>query len=454
MTTKPHLVDQPTTRPVLVGLRLSIMMFLQWGMFGLWIPLAGVFLLAGGDKGGLGFTQVQLGWILGISGSIGALAAPFVAGQIADRYFNTERLLAVILILGGALWWFMSEQQDHPLWPALVLGGREHRYVVWLVASIISSLVLAPTGALTNSLAFAQMAEPTRQFPVVRVWGTIGWIVAGWVFSWVWLQHGLKATWKPPFLVGTEYADLTARMLDSLKAAAIVAWVFAAYCLTMPATPPKRGAADRLAFFKAFRLFRHGSFVVLMVASLFVAAVHNIFFMQTGPLLVRIGLEGSNVGPAMSIGQFTEILMIALLGWMLKKLGMRAVLAIGGAAYFLRFMFLGTTWLPLPVIVASLGLHGVCFACFYAAAFIYVDRLADDDIRHTVQTLFGILIGVGPVLGGWLNGRLAELFTVDKVLNYTYFFYTVAAIGLLAAIILAVFFRDQSKKPAAAATGV
>jgi MFS family permease len=446
MTTASPLPPLPATRPVLVGLRLSIMMFLQWGMFGLWIPLASVFLLAGSDKGGLGFTQVQLGWILGISGSIGALAAPFVAGQIADRYFNTERLLAVILVLGGALWWFMSEQQEHPLWPGLVLGGREHRYLVWLVASIVSSLVLAPTGALTNSLAFAQMTEPTRQFPVVRVWGTIGWIVAGWVFSWFWLQHGLHVTWKPPFLIGAEYPDGTARMLDSLKVAAIVAWVFAAYCLTMPATPPKRGAAERLAFFKAFRLFRHGSFVVLMVSALLIAAVHNIYFMQTGALLKRLGLEDSSVSPAMSVGQFAEIAMIALLGWMLKKLGMRTVLAIGGAAYFLRFVFLGTTQLPLPVIVASLGLHGVCFACFYAAAFIYVDRLADDDIRHTVQTLFGILIGVGPVLGGWLNGRLAELFTVNEVLNYTYFFYTVAAIGLLAAFVLIVFFRDQSKK--------
>ena len=435
-------------RPRLITLRLSIMMFLQWGMFGLWIPLAGAFILAGTPEGGLGFTQSELGWIMGISGSIGALAAPFIAGQIADRHFSTERLMAVLLVIGGVLWWIMSEQKAYP---------------VWLGLSIAGSLALAPTGALSNSLSFAQMTNPTKQFPVVRVWGTIGWIVAGWLFSWIWLQKivyvspelpflhwypGVVVTWRPPFLVGAGHADVMARMIDSLKAAAVVSWVYAAYCLTLPNTPPKRQAGEKLAFWKAFRLMRRRSFLVLMVAALLIAAIHNIFFMQTGPLLLRLGLDKANVGPAMSIGQVTEIVMIAILGLLLKYLGIRWVLTIGGAAYLLRFLFLGSTWLPLWMIVASLGLHGICFACYYAAAFIYVDRLADEDVRHSAQTFFGILIGVGPVIGGWLNGLLAQHLTPPGgEIDYMTFWYIIAAIGLVATIVLAAFFRDETAEP-------
>ena len=434
MTTEPATLAPGGAAPKFLTLRLSIMMFLQWGMFGMWAPLAAAFISAATTEGGLGFTQYQLGWILGISGSIGALAAPFVAGQIADRYFSTERLMAVLLIVGGVLWWIMSGQTT---------------YAAWLALSITGSLALAPTMALSNSLAFAHMSDSTKQFPVVRVWGTIGWIVTGWVFSWVWLQHDLGWTSMPPFLAGTKHVDATARMVDSLKAAAIVAFVYAAYCLTLPNTPPKREAAEKLAFWKAFRLFRRPSFLVLMVAAVPIACIHNIFFMQTSPYLKGLGLGEHNIGPAMSIGQITEIVMVVFLGWLIKRLGMRAVLTIGGAAYLMRFLFLGSTWLPMWAIVLSLGFHGICFACYYAAAFIYVDRLADEDIRHTAQTLFGILISIGPVIGGWLNGFLAGLFTPEGgSLDYMKFWYVIAAIGAVATLVLGIFFRDETPEPA------
>jgi len=433
--------------PRALTLRLSVMMFLQWAMFGLWAPLASIFILAKVKDGGLGFDQYQLGWLLGISGSIGALAAPFVAGQIADRYFSTERLMAGLLIVGGVLWWITSEQTA---------------YGAWLGLSIAASLALAPTMALSNSLAFAHMSNPTRQFPVVRVWGTIGWIVAMWIFAWVWLRQtfvlsgdfpfvvlheSVELTWKPMFLMGREHKDVVARMVEALKAGAIVAFVYAAYCLTLPNTSPKRDAAEKLAFWKAFHLFRRRSFLVLTVAALLIACIHNIFFMQTSNHLQLLGMAKADVGPAMTIGQVTEIVVIVFLGWLLKRLGMRTVLTIGGVAYILRFLFLGSTWLPLWVIVVSLGFHGICFACYYAAAFIYVDRLADEDIRHTAQTLFGILIGIGPVIGGWLNGFLAGLCTpAGGKLDYTGYWYTIAAIGLVATVVLAAMFRDETGK--------
>jgi len=425
----------PPARPPehrLLGLRLSMMMFFQWAMFGLWIPVVGRFLLAPAAAGGLGFTNAQVGAILGISGTLGALLAPFLGGQIADRYVPTQRLLAALLLLGGALQWVTAHQTT---------------FAAWMGLSIASSIAFAPTGALSNSLAFAHMSDPSRQFPRVRVWGTIGWIVPAWAFPMIWLQTGLSLRWKPPFLVGQEFPDVTHRLIDSFHAAALLAFVYALYCLTLPNTPPKRGARDRLAVRKAFRLLRRRSFAVLTAVSLLISAIHNIYFIQTGPLLSSLGVRDADIMPAMSIGQLAEILVLAAVGLMLKRLGFRWVLAIGASAYVLRFAIFGTTSLPLGLIVASQALHGVCFACFYAAAFIYVDRLAEEDVRHSAQTIFGILLGVGPVIGGWLNGKLAAMFTPPGgKLDYSAFWYTVAAIGLLATILLASLFRDEAKK--------
>ena len=435
--TSPELPDVPDlgVEPRLCGLRLSVMMFLQWALYGLWVPVLARFLLASATEGGLGFDNAQVGWIFGLSATVGAFAAPFLGGQIADRYIPTQRLMAILLVVGGVLLWIVSYQTT---------------YAPWLWLSIVSLTVLAPTGMLSNSLAFAHMKDPARQYPIVRMWGTIGWIVPAWVFPMVWLQTDLALTWKPPFMAGLERPDAVALLIDSVRASAILAIVYAAYCLTLPETPPKREAREPLAFLKAFRLFTRPSFAVLILASLPIACIHQIHFIQTPPLLSSLGIRDADIMPAMSVGQLAEIFMIILLGVMLKRLGFRAVMAIGAGAYILRFAALGTPGLPLWLVVASLSLHGVCFACFYAAGFIYVDRLADEDVRHSAQTMFGILLGAGPVIGGWLNGLLAANFTPQGgTLDYTAFWYTVSAIGLLATLIVAVFFRDEttSKEP-------
>jgi len=415
-----------------LGFRLSGMMFLQWAMIGVWAPLVGRFVLAGVGEGGLGFTQQEYGWMMGISGTVGALLAPFIGGQIADRRLPAQWVLAGLLAVGGIL---------------QCITATQTAYLAWLLLGVATSIAYGPTGALSNSLAFAHMDDPRRQFPRVRVWGTIGWIVPAWVFPMVWLQNGLHFTWKPPFLVGQECANITTRLIDSYYAGAILAFVYAAYCLTLPHTPPQRDARVRLAVGKALRLFRHRSFAILVGAGILISAIHNIYFAQTGQFLKVQGLREADILPAMSIGQIAEIFVMAATGLLLKRLGFRAVLAIGASSYVLRFLFFGTTSLPLSVIVVSQALHGVGFACFYAAAFIYIDRIAEADIRHSTQTLFGIFLAIGPILGGWLNGTLAALCTPrGGELNYSGFFYILAGIGLLATVILAALFRDETAK--------
>ncbi len=422
--------------PTLVTLRLSLMMFLQYALWGAWLPLAGKFLTASVAEGGLGFSEGQLGLLLGAAGSIGAVSAPFIAGQFADRYFRTERFLAFLLVVGGVI---------------QILMAAQTAFVAWVALSVAYSIVFMPTLALSNGLAFAHIRDASRDFPKVRVWGTIGWIAAGWVFPMIWLQHDLYVQWMPPFLVGPEVAGVTSKLIDSLHFSAMLAFVYAAYCFLLPATPPKREQVARLAFVKAFRLFAKPSFTVLVITSLAIATIHQIYFIQTGKFFSFMGLQDSSIQPAMTIGQFSEIIMMALLGLLLKRLGFRWVMFLGCLAYLARYAVWGTVGLPLWLMVSSQFLHGFCYACFFAVSFIYVDRIADDDVRNSAQTVYGIMIlGGGPVLGGFLSGWLGTIFTPEGgVLNYSTFWYTIAAIGLAAALFFVVLFRDETKAKSA-----
>jgi MFS family permease len=198
--------------------RLSVMMLLQYAVWGAWLPLAARYLSASQAEGGLGFTGTQIGMILGLAGSIGAIASPFLAGQLADRYFRTERFLAVLLVVGGVVKWVTAGQTS---------------YAAWLWLSIVYSVVYMPTLALSNSMAFAHLDDRDHQFPRVRVWGTIGWIAASWIFPMIYLQQNLSFQWMPPFFVGAELPNVTARLADSLRFSAIISWGYALFCLTL-----------------------------------------------------------------------------------------------------------------------------------------------------------------------------------------------------------------------------
>jgi MFS family permease len=242
--------------------------------------------------------------------------------------------------------------------------------------------------------------------------------------------------------------DATARMLDSVTAAGVVCLVYAVYCaFALPKTPPK-GNDRKFDLFEALALFRHRSFTVLMIAALLLSVVHTIYFMQMGSFLKTAGLQAQNVMPAMSLGQVSEILMLAILGPMLAKLGFRMTMAIGAGAFALRY-FLFSMQLPVEAFVAAQTLHGICFGCFYASAFIYVDRLAPVTVRHSAQALFGfVMYGLGPIIAAQVNGLFASYAVREgekmNMAGYGTYWLGTAVIALIATVLIGIAFRDES----------
>jgi hypothetical protein len=417
-----------------VRLRLNLMMFLEYAAKGLWFPLASAFLTSEVAKGGLGFSPEQKGWIIAVPLAVGATCAPFI-GRLCDKRFSTEKCLACLLFFVGIL---------------KIITARQVTFEAWLWLSIAFSILYVPTIALTNSLSMSHLSDPKNEFSKVRVWGTIGWIAVAWIFPMVWLQTDLQFQLLPPFFKGVERPDATARMLDSMTIAGVICIIYAFFCwAALPNTPP-RSHDKKFNFGEAFGLFKFRSFSVLMAVALLISVVHTIYFIQMGSFLKTAGLETRNLMPAMSLGQFSEIAMLAMLGMLLARFGFRWTMTLGAGCFALRY-FLFSLDLPIEAYVGAQLLHGICFGCFYASAFIYVDRLAPQTVRHSAQALFGfVMYGLGPLIAGKVNGMLADAATQGAgqldMNAYGSYWQATAIIALVATIGLALFFRDETEQ--------
>lgn len=435
----------PAERRAPVG-RLSLMMFLQYAVWGVWLPTLAIYLGAPLESGGLAFTGAQIGWIMGLAGSIGAVLAPFLAGQVADRFLNAERYLGILLIIGGVLNYCLYYARD--FWSFLAI-------------SVLYSIAYMPTLTLTNSIAFANLHDSERQFPRVRLWGTIGWIVASNAFPLIWLQTSLALTALPPFVTGIEKPNAQGLIADSLRVSGVAAVLYGLFAISMlPATPPRREAHD-LAFAKAFGLLRDRGFLVAVLAALPISMIHSVYFFRTSPFLEAIGFDLAHVGPVMSIGQFSEIFFLAILGMFISRLGFRGTLVLGGLAYAIRFGVFAMADVDSRVMVAvANSLHGLCYAGFIAATFIYTERVASPDIRHSAQTVLGIVIlGLGPVLAGFYNQWVLDSFKLSEPLrpgstdltDYHAIWWTQTAVAIGATLLIALAFRSGTRERATAA---
>jgi nucleoside transporter len=446
--------DYTDAAPGRTGLRLklSVMMFLQFFIWGAWFELGFDYIPK------LGFNNDwQLPLIYGAF-NVGALVALFFSTQFADRKFAAERFLAFSHLIGGlAMLGLFSIRPDANDKPAV-----DAAFWPFFGLMLLHSVFYVPTISITNSIAFANLRDPAQEFGPVRVWGTIGWIAASWPFIF------LLADWaKVPAFgsvgVGEWFGQVFGNSLSGEAAMEKKSYIFAlsgvaslllaVYSLALPHTPPKpaASAADSLAWLKAMRLLRHPFVLVLFVVTFIDAAVHQSFFFWTFTFLgpVKDGgvvdINANWVGAVMKIGQIAEILTMLVLGFVLKSLGWRLTMTIGVLGHAARFAVFAFYPTQEAAILIN-AVHGICYAFFFATVYIFVDEYFPKDVRASAQGLFNVLIlGVGPFVANFVCGRLKDAHTVGGRVDYpTVFQYSMYA-GLAGAALLLVFFHPPAK---------
>jgi len=415
--------------------KLSVMFFLEYVVWGAWLPLLGLYI--GADY--LKFSESQQAWVFNAF-AIASLTGMFFGGQLADRYFSQEKFLAFSHLIGGLA--VLGLAYVRGFWPFFGL-------------MLLHCFFYVPTLSVTNAIAFANLKDAEKDFGFVRLWGTIGWIAASWPFifipiHWEKVPTMARAGGFVPWM-GTALSTLKtgpameAALTSTFIVSGVASLALAAFCLTLPSTPPVQREGSAFAPFEAFRLLAIPSILVLFVVTFFDSLVHYCYFFWTSRYLQSLGLAENWIAPAMSIGQLMEIVAMATLGYFLKTLGWRKTMILGILGQAVRFGIyaVGTPGLLWLVIAVNL-VHGFAYACFFATVYIFVDKNFPKDVRTSAQGLFNLLIlGLGPFLGNFLWASLGGVFTVDKAIEYRKLFLVPMGFALFAAALLALFFHPK-----------
>jgi nucleoside transporter len=398
-----------------VGLRikLSIMMFLQFAIWGAWFVTFWPYM-----EKTLNFKPETIGWIFSTM-ALGTIFSPMLIGLIADRYFSTEKLMSILHLIGAGLLYLMSELTE----PAPLFA-----------ASLAYALIYGPTLALSNSISFRHIPDATRDFPGIRVLGTLGWIAVN-------LVVGKILVMFTPVIDGEHVAAFKTNLPFLLAAGLSLA--LSLFSLMLPYTPPTGKAGEALPFKKAIVLLKEPSFVVFFAVSFFITIAMAFYYGLTPGFLTDVGVKDPNT--TMTIGQWAELVLLPFLPWFLYRFGMKGVLIVGMLAWGVRYgvFALGE---PYWLVIGSLALHGICFDFFFAAAFIHVDNEAPPDIRASAQSLFLFLTyGVGMFLGGVLSGEVQGMYKVGSKTDWRQV-WTVPSLGILiCAAVFVLFFRTRNR---------
>lgn len=384
-------------------LRLYVMMFLQYFVQGAYLPVITEYL-----RSGLNFTPTEMG-DFSAAIAIGPLIAPFFIGQIVDRHLATQYVLAFCHLVGGLIMFALFRIEELCAASGKLLSADVGIYWPIIVLGAVYSALYIPSMMLTNSLTFHHLKDRDREFPLIRLWGTIGFVVPAWLVEMY-------------FLSGLKGDELDKARGVVLAVSGVSGLVMAGYSCTLPDTPPAPGDRKDIAPGKVLGLMRFRNFLVLVLVSFVVAIAHKYFFVWNSPYLKSIlrlgGVEGAWEQRIASIGQIFEVVVMAFLGFSVKRYGFKATMLAGAAAYVVRcLIFAAAVSLdaPFAVMMTLIGigqaLHGFCFGCFLAAAYMYVDRVAPADVRGSMQNFYGaFVVGVGLVAGGIIGGWIGELF--------------------------------------------
>ncbi len=434
-----------------IRFKLFLMMVLEFFIWGAWYPLIFGYLPS------LGFTPTEQSWILSTF-PLAAIVGMFFSNQFADRNFAAERFLSASHLIAGVA--MLSLVWTRTFWP-------------FFGAMLVHCLLYVPTISITNSIAFTHMKDAQKEFGIVRMGGTIGWILAAWPMTFILVDwdrvHSTATTGFVSWLGTVLGSGLTGPALQAgtkwtFVVAGAASLILAAFSLTLPHTPPKRvtTGANKFAWLEALRLLAAPFILVLWLVTFVDSTVHNLFFNWTGTFLATaptaggVGIPGNWIMPVMSIGQVAEILTMAVLGVTLKRLGWRTTMILGILGHAVRFAVFAFLPEHKEIVILVNIVHGIAYAFFFATVYIFVDEFFPKDVRASAQGLFNLMIlGLGPLVANVVGPRLmGETFKTATGVDFRSLFLVPLSAAVFAAIVLALFFHPPQKQvaPASART--
>lgn len=398
-----------------IKIRLSTMMFLQFFIWGGWFVTLGTFLSqnlgADGPQTGMAFSTQS--W--------GAIIAPFFIGLIADRFFNAERILAVLHLIGAVLMYLMAQATDFAAFYPLVLGYM---------------LAYMPTLALVNSVSFGQMQQPEREFGQIRVWGTIGWIAAGLVIS---------------YLFGWDAAEAIAAgaLQNTFLMCAAASLALGLYSFTLPATPPAaRGSQVKigeLLGLDALKLLKDRNFALFFVSSILICIPLAFYYQNANPFLTAVGVE--NATGKMTLGQVSEVAFMLALPLFLNRFGIRWTLILGMAAWVLRYVLFayGDAGSGMALLLVGIALHGICYDFFFVSGQIYTNSKAGVAYKSAAQGLITLATyGIGMLIGFSVAGQVTQAYTTAAGADWTQIWLFPAGFAAVVLVLFALIFKNET----------
>lgn len=396
--------------------KLSFMMFLEFFIWGGWFVTLGTFLsnnlsASGGEIGQAFSTQ-----------SWGAIIAPLIIGLIADRYFNAEKILGVLHLIGAVLMYQLSNVESFDMFYPFVLG--------YMIAYM-------PTLALVNSISFNQMDNPAKDFPHIRVWGTVGWIAAGWIislgFQWDSLRNIEGGALKNTFLM-----------------VAIASAVLGIFSFLLPATPPsnkkdKLASISEMLGLDALDLLKDRNFIIFFLSSILICIPLAFYYQNLSPFLAELQVEKSTAWA--SAGQISEVIFMLLLPFFFKKFGFKKTILVGMLAWVIRYVLFayGDSDGLFVMLISGILLHGICYDFFFVSGQIYTDNKAGEKYKSSAQGLITLATyGVGMLVGFKVAGMITDKFLIEGGgHNWESIWIYPAGFAIVVLIIFALLFKNE-----------
>ncbi|TKC59920.1 MFS transporter [Pedobacter hiemivivus] len=391
-------------------IKLSTMMFLEFFIWGAWFVTMGTYLGKNLLSDG-----VQIGSAYSTQ-SLGAIIAPFIIGLIADRFFAAQKILGVLHLVGGILLWFASTSLNFESFFPFILG--------YMIAYM-------PTLALVNSISFKQMADPGKEFPSIRVFGTIGWIIAGLVIGWLnWEQGG--------------------NLVMTFKMASVASIILGLFSFILPHTPPaKKG--EKTTFgdiigLDAIGLLKNKSYLLFFLSSVAICIPLAFYYNFTNPFLNEAGMKSA--AGVQSLGQVSETLFMLLMPLFFVRLGVKKMLAIGMIAWIVRYLFFayGNADANYWMLIGGIVLHGICYDFFFVTGQIYTDRLAGERFKSAAQGFITLATyGVGMLVGSIISGMVVDKYVITGGHDWYHIWIIPAGIAAAVTLLFLLFFKDNNK---------